>query len=107
MLLNISKVLKCGTVKFLKKNQLYKYEIKDLNLIKNNIVSFFEKYPLISSKKNDFELFKKIINLITLNKNLTYEQLIEIINISFLINNSNKKKYSKKFILNLINKMKV
>jgi hypothetical protein len=50
--------------------------LKDLN---GKIIPHFEKYPLITKKKADFVLLKKIINLINNKEHLTLEGLHKIL----------------------------
>ena len=50
------------------------------------IISHFDKYPLITQKKADFELFKRIIDKIIKGEHLTPRGLQEIINIRASIN---------------------
>jgi len=57
-------------------------QIKDLMLI----VDHFEKYPLITQKHADFELFKQIIDLILKKEHLTNSGLQKIINIKASMN---------------------
>jgi len=49
--------------------------IKDLNVI----ISHFEKYPLISNKWADYQLFKKVVELIKCKEHLTPKGLQEIL----------------------------
>ncbi len=57
--------------------------LKDLN---DKIIPHFDKYPLISKKKADFILFKKIINLINHKEHLTLEGLQKILGIKGSLN---------------------
>ena len=45
------------------------------------IISHFDKYPLITQKKADFELFKRIVDKIIKGEHITPRGLQEIINI--------------------------
>lgn len=49
--------------------------IKDLNVI----ISHFEKYPLISNKWADYQLFKKVVELVKCKEHLTQKGLQEIL----------------------------
>lgn len=107
LLSQLVQVFGCGYVRFSKFDRTYKYEIRNLKLIITNVIPFFNNYKLMTAKKNDFELFKKICFLINSSKHLSYDGLVEIINLAFLMNVSGKRKYSKEFLLKLLDKMKV
>jgi hypothetical protein len=57
-------------------------QVKDLMLI----IDHFDKYPLLSEKRADFELFKQVINLILRQEHLTNSGLQEIVNIKASMN---------------------
>jgi len=56
--------------------------IKDLPVIINH----FDKYPLITQKRGDFELFKQAVELIQVKEHLTKEVLNKIIYIKVSMN---------------------
>jgi len=58
----------------------------------NKIINFFEINPLETSKKNDFKIFKQVIQLMNNKKHLTKEGLDEI---ALLISKMNRKPKSK------------
>ena len=51
------------------------------------VVSWFVKYPLISKKRADFELFKQILALMSCKEHLTIEGLRKIVAIKAAMNN--------------------
>jgi len=53
------------------------------------IIPFFEKYPLISKKRADFELFKRIVELVNNKEHMTPAGLQEIINLKASLNLGN------------------
>ncbi len=57
--------------------------IKDLTEV---IIPHFENYPLISQKWADFELFKRIVEILKRKEHLTIDGLQEIINIRASLN---------------------
>jgi hypothetical protein len=62
-----------GSISINKGNVTYTVSsIEDLNKI---IIPHFEKYPLLTQKRSDFELFKKIIHLMVNKEHLTIEGL--------------------------------
>jgi hypothetical protein len=50
------------------------------------IVSHFDKYPLISQKLADYLLFKRVFDMYTQKAHLTYEGLLEIFSIKASLN---------------------
>jgi len=62
--------------------QLKIFSIKDL--IK--VLEHFDKYPLLSQKKVDYELFKQAINIIKKAEHLTTDGLNKIVKIKACIN---------------------
>lgn len=53
------------------------------------IIPFFEKYPLVSQKRADFELFKQIVELINNKEHLTPAGLQKIVNLKASLNLGN------------------
>ena len=51
------------------------------------IVEYFDKYPLLTSKRADFELFKKVIEMISCKEHLTIEGIKKIIALKASLNN--------------------
>ncbi|MBI2054922.1 MAG: LAGLIDADG family homing endonuclease [Candidatus Sungbacteria bacterium] len=66
---NVQKFFGLGAVVFQKENRpnhhhTYRFQVNNLEDLKNHIIPFFEKHPLRSKKIRDFELFKKIITAV-------------------------------------------
>ena len=59
----------------------------------NKIVNFFEKNPLRTSKKKDFELFSRIIRLMNNGEHLTEEGLDKIARFACCMNRKRQCKY--------------
>ena len=55
----IKKMLKVGTVSLEKERNLISFKIRDKESIKKILFPIFDKCPLITSKKLDYEVFKK------------------------------------------------
>ena len=59
--------------------RLYKYCVRNRKDLEEKIIPFFEKYPLRStSKRNDFERFKEIIEMMKKGEHLTISGLQKI-----------------------------
>ena len=89
----------CGGLRFVNSDQTYKYEVrKTLDLIKK-VIPHFEKFPLKTSKRKDFEKFRTICELVYQSKHLNTKYLEEIINLAYEMNASGKRKYTKEELL--------
>ena len=98
---------KCGGVRFSKSDQNYKFETRSIKDLVKIIIPHFEKYPLQTSKKNDFKNFTEVCRLIYYNQHLSQEGLIKIINLSDNINIAGNKRIKRHDLLKMISKMKV
>ena len=98
----IQKYFGCGFVRFSRGDQTYKYEVRSMKEIKDKVIPHFEKYPLKTNKLQDFTIFKEIVNLVSENKHRNTEYLKEIVEKSYLMNGSGKRKYKKEDLLKLL-----
>ena len=62
------------------------YRVNDLEQIINIIIPHFQKYPLITHKRVDFELFSRAVMLISQKQHLTIEGLEKIVAIRASMN---------------------
>ena len=95
----INQHFQCGSIRFSKSDQNYKFEIRSIKELVKIIIPFFEKYPLMGIKKNDFKRFKEVCVLIYQNHHLNPDCLERIIELSYQINYSGKRKYNKEELL--------
>lgn len=107
LLNKFSSFFNCGFVRFSKKDNTYKYEIRNITEIQKNIIPFFKEYALETSKQEDFLKFVSICNKISQGLHLNKNGLCEIIEIAYTMNSSGKKKFSKEYLLKCIDKVKV
>ena len=87
----------CGIIKR-RKDGLYSYDVTTPSVLESIIVPFFHKYPLFSeSKKKNFLLFEKAVQLMAAKRHLVHEGLLELIDLRELINQGKgrKRKYTK------------
>ena len=71
---------------------LYRFCIRSIDELQNNIVPFFIKNQLHTAKKKDFELFAEILDLMKKKKHLTQDGMRKI---AKKIQRMNRKKPSK------------
>lgn len=75
-----------GKITIPNKRESARLTIVSLNHIVNIMIPHFEKYPLQSAKRIDFELWKRCVNLMKQGKHLTQEGLEQIVSIKAAIN---------------------
>ena len=92
----------CGAIRFSKKDQCYKYEVRSIGDLRKKIIPHFQKYPLKTDKKNDFQIFSCICDLVASSKHLNKEYLEEIIEKAYQMNESGKRKYKKDVLLRIV-----
>ena len=73
------------------KENIYRYCIRSISDLNEKIIPFFEKNELKTSKKNDFKIFSKIIDLMLKQEHLNQKGMIKI---AKLIEKMNRKKKS-------------
>ena len=61
-------------------------QVFSLQELANIIIPYFDKYPLLTQKRADFELFKMAIEIINNKEHLTHEGLRKIVAIKASIN---------------------
>ncbi len=93
----------CGAIRYSKHDRCYKYEIRNLDNLMKTVNIHFQNYPLIGSKKHDFENFTLICKMMKSNLHKNKDQLEKIIDLAYQIN-CGKRKYQKSFLLKKIAK---
>ena len=102
VLKDINAYFGCGAIRFSKADQLYKYEVRSVGDLMKHIIPHFQKYPLKTSKQRDFEIFARVCELIYQSKHLNATHLEEIIQQSYLMNRSGKRKYTNDELLQIL-----
>ncbi len=75
-----------GNIYYNPQDDTYKYKVSNIEGLINFVLPHFEKYPLLTQKKVDFDLFVKIVQIINKKEHLTLKGLQEIINIKSSLN---------------------
>ncbi len=75
-----------GSIRFSKANNCAIYSVQSVKDISNVIILNFDKFPLLTQKRADFELFKEVVDLINKKEHLTIEGLHKIVAIRGSIN---------------------
>ncbi len=91
--------LKCGNIRYRKDKVCY-FEVRSVQEIAQKVIPFFRKYPLQSKTKKDvFQKFCKIVEIVRKKKHLEKEGLKKILEIRETIKVGRKRKYSKEKII--------
>ena len=93
---------RCGGVRFSKKDRNYKFEVRNITDLVTVIIPHFRKHPLMTAKKDEFDRFAKICELIYSNHHLSRAGLEEIIKLSENVNVDGNKKYNRLDLLKMI-----
>ena len=102
VLKDIKKYFGVGGIRFSKRDNNYKYEVRSISDLTSVINPHFKKYPLRTTKANDFDTFNEICNLISESKHLNSDYLAEIIEKAYQMNESGNRKYKKEYLLKLL-----
>lgn len=92
----------CGFIRRDFSDKTLKYEVRSLDDLCTKIIPHFEKYALLSGKRNDFLLFKKICLRMKKGEHKTSRGLKHIVRTAYNMNASGKRKYSQREILRTI-----
>ena len=92
----------CGAIRFSKRDQMYRYEVRSISDIRKRIIPHFQKYPLQTSKARDFEIFAEVCELIHQSKHLNSDYLEQIIRKSYLMNESGTRRNTQEDLLKIL-----
>lgn len=84
----------CGYIKDnhkAKSNDVTKvYVVRDRKDLKKKLVPFFEKYPLLSNKQKDFELFKEVVSLVDQGEHRKITGIKKILRLAYQMNSQGR-----------------
>lgn len=92
----------CGGIRFSKRDQNYRYEVRSLDDLLKIIIPYFETHPLQTSKRHDFELFKDICFLMKTKKHLSEKGVRRMIDLAYDMNNLGSRRYRKEHLLKIV-----
>jgi len=96
--------LGCGTLRS-RPDDIWYFEVNDLEELHSNIIPFFLRCPFLSQKKQrDFKIFQKIITLIRSKHHLSKGGVEKILDFRRNMNDGGKRKYSESDILDAYQK---
>ena len=102
IILYLQKFFQCGGVRYSRRDQNFKYEVRSIADLVKKIIPHFEKYELQTSKKDDFNAFKEICRLIHANQHLNQAGMMKIIELSEQVNKTGNKRYDRKTLLKFV-----
>jgi len=86
LLEHIKSHFKVGTIRYSKADHTAIYAVQSLKDISSVIIPHFDKYPLLTQKRADFELFKSVVDLMNRKVHRTPDGLQQIVNLRASIN---------------------
>ena len=98
----IQKYFGCGFMRRDYGDKTLKLEVRRIDDLLEKIIPHFEKFPLLSAKQKDFLLFAEICKKIKNGEHLDPNKVREIIELSYRMNGSGKRKYSLKDMITKI-----
>ena len=85
--------LKCGSIRPDRSDKTLKFEVRSVTELVEKVIPHFEKYPLLSSRRKDFDLFSEICKTMYEKKHLTEKGFEKIVLNSLALNPSGRKKF--------------
>ena len=89
----------CGSIRPDRSDKTLKWETRRLEDLLERVVPHFERYPLLSGKRLDFERFASVCRLMADGDHRRREGLIEIVELARVMNSSGRRRYDAEAIL--------
>ena len=83
----------CGAIRPDRSDRTLKYEVRSVSDLVTNVIPHFRSYPLLSAKREDFEVFAEVCERMNRGEHLTIDGFALIAEIASGINRTGKKKY--------------
>ena len=106
VLLHIQRYFACGTLRPDRSDKTLKWEVRSLPLIVERVIPHFRRHPLLSGKRNDFELFALICEAMVRGEHREHRGLCEIVRRAGNMNPSGKRGYEPEAIITSLIEMK-
>ena len=97
----------CGAIRYSRSDRTYKYESRSIADLTRRIIPHFVKFPLVGSKRKDFEIFADVCGKIHANQHLNGDVLRTIITMAYEMNPSGQRKHDKSDLLRELDELKV
>ena len=89
----------CGNIRPDRSDRTLKWETRKLEDILGRVIPHFEQFPLLSSKRIDFERFAAVCRLMAAGAHRRRDGLCEIVKLARVMNPSGRRRYSAERIL--------
>ncbi len=106
VLLDIQRYFDCGTLRPDRSDRTLKWEVRSLPLLVDRVIPHFRRYPLLSGKQRDFELFASVCERMVRGEHRSAAGLSEIVRLAGAMNPSGKRGYAPAMILQSLAEMK-
>lgn len=95
----IKRHLQCGTIRY-KSDDVWMFEVNNLNAIRGNVIPFFNRFGFLSAKKKrDFAIFSQMAELMAGGSHLNKKGIAQLLRLRRKMNDGGKRKYSEDTIL--------
>ncbi|MEZ8219720.1 LAGLIDADG endonuclease, partial [Candidatus Fervidibacteria bacterium JGI MDM2 SSWTFF-3-K9] len=91
-----------GAIRYSRRDRTYKWEVRSVSDIVKRVLPHFERYPLQTAKRADFEKFAQICRWVHANHHRNREYLRRIIELAYEMNPSGKRRYRKEELLRVL-----
>ena len=89
----------CGSIRPDRSDRTLKWETRRLEDILERVVPHFERYPLLSGKRYDFDRFASICRSMAMGAHLRRDGLVEIVELAREMNPSGRRRYAAEAVL--------
>ena len=89
----------CGSIRPDRSDRTVKWETRRLEDLLGRVVPHFERYPLLSGKRLDFERFAAVCRLMANGAHRSRTGLVEIVELARMMNPSGKRRYDAESVL--------
>ena len=83
----------CGSIRPDRSDKTLKYEVRSISELAEKFIPHFQQFPLLSSKRKDFERFAQIAQLMRDGEHLKPQGFACIVELSDALNSGGKKRY--------------
>ena len=84
--------LRCGTIRY-KGDDVWMYEVNNLNAIQSNVIPFFRRFGFLSAKKKrDFAIFERMAEMMAKGAHLSREGIESLVQLRVDINDGGQRK---------------
>ena len=84
---------RCGFIRPDRSDKTVKFEVRRVEDLADKVLPHFRSYPLLSSKRIDFDRFERICRLIQTKQHLEEDGIATIVRFAMEMNPSGKRKY--------------